>query len=248
MDYVVRKVVSALYYIISVFQLFMTQVTKDKCIKTDAANWSRLISQPEYSKLDEEPHEDTPVVVVEMSPLNIETADYGTMDDADRNDKNGTFQEADQILRSSVQIPWYKKNMGLIYVLLSVFCVCCLNITVKVVSKSDERLPILELVFIRGCVGSLVVMIMMLQQNLPHWFGSPDVVRLLLARGIFGFLALTFNFFAVSLLSVGDATILSFFAPIFAGLLGSIFLKEPWDAVDKLAGFFSMIGVIFIAR
>jgi uncharacterized membrane protein len=208
--------------------------------KQTSLEWPKVISRTEYSKLEEET---TPIVVVEMSLIdkNNET-NYGTIDDHSKN------ETADQILRSSVEMPWYKKNIGLLYILLSALCISCLNITLKLISKSDERLPILELVFIRGCVGSVIVIIMMLKQGVANWFGAPDVVRLLLARGIFGFLALSFSFFAVSMLSIGDATILSFFSPIFAGLLASKFLKENWHAIDKVAAFFSMIGVIFIAR
>lgn len=215
----------------------MTQAAKDagEC----EVGWAAPTATAEYAELDNESCDDSPVVVIELSQFNkAHESNY----DVSKNDC------PDQILKSSSTIPWYQKNKGLLYILLSVICISCLNITVKIVSKSDERLPILELVFIRGIVGSLIVMIMMLQQNVPHWFGSPDAVRLLLFRGIFGFLALSFNFFALSMLSVGDATILSFFAPIFTGVLGSIFLKENWENIDKLAAFFSMIGVIFVAR
>lgn len=205
----------------------MTQEASPKC-------WS---ANTLYSKLDDDT---SAAVVVELSPLKKNEHDK-TNDDS----HVGTI---DEILISSVEIPWYRKNIGVIYIIISVLCINCLNITIKMVSKSDERLPVLQLVFIRGCFGSLVIIIMMLQQNVQHWFGSPEVVRLLLARGFSGFMALTFSFFAVSLLSMGDATILSFFAPVFAGLLGSIFLKETWHTVDKLAGFFCMIGVIFVAR
>jgi hypothetical protein len=196
----------------------MTQEASPKC-------WS---ANTLYSKLDDDT---SAAVVVELSPLKKNEHDK-TNDDS----HVGTI---DEILISSVEIPWYRKNIGVIYIIISVLCINCLNITIKMVSKSDERLPVLQLVFIRGCFGSLVIIIMMLQQNVQHWFGSPEIVRLLLARGFSGFMALTFSFFAVSFLSMGDATILSFFAPVFAGLLGSIFLKETWHTVDNLQGSFA---------
>lgn len=49
---------------------------------------------------------------------------------------------------------------------------------------------------------------------------------LLLIRGLFGFGAIGNYFFAVALLPLNDALVISFSAPIWASILGPFFLKE----------------------
>lgn len=46
----------------------------------------------------------------------------------------------------------------------------------------------------------------------------------------------------------GDATALSFTAPIFTGIAAHFILEEKWQLVDGIAAFLSLIGVILIAR
>jgi len=108
-------------------------------------------------------------------------------------------------------------------------------------------LPVLELVIIRGVIGSIITACMIYYQNID-FIGPTDAFKLLVMRGLFAFMALTFQFFALSNLSLRDATILSFFSPVITGFLGAVILKETWEKIDQLSGFFSLIGVLFIIR
>jgi drug/metabolite transporter (DMT)-like permease len=74
----------------------------------------------------------------------------------------------------------------------------------------------------------------MRHQNLPTYFGTPDSYYLLFVRGIMGFISLSFNFWAMITLSLGEATILGFLAPFFTGMFSMYFLKENWEVLIEL--------------
>lgn len=213
--------------------------------------WNNISHSFGYAKLEEEASSPSNDLFIELSCPKLQV-------DKALHDSNTTLQVVDkmlvkddgsmQILKTSEDLPWHKKNIGLLFMILSTLSGTLLNLSVKAISKSDERLPILELVIIRGVLGSLITMGMMYFQQINKWMGPPETYKLLFLRGLFAFLALTFHFFALSSLSLGDATILSFCSPIITGFLGSIVLKEKWEKVDQLAGFFSIIGLLFITR
>jgi len=88
-----------------------------------------------------------------------------------------------------------------------------------------------------------------------YWRGIPDpllgpkgVRTLLVFRGIAGFTAISGMYFSLQHLSLSDAMVLKFFVPFLTGLSGAIFLKEPYNVTEILAGLCSFSGVILIAR
>ena len=207
-----------------------------------------------YAKLEDETISTANDVFIELSPTCPKTAINNNVANSDETlgvdvKKHILSDESNgEILKTSKDLVWHQKHKGLIFMVLATLMGCFLNISVKAISKSAEKLPVLELVIIRGILGSLITLSMMYFQKVDSWMGPADAIQLLLLRGLFAFLGLSFNLFALFSLSVGDATILSFSAPVLTGFLGSIILKEKWERVDQLAGFFSIIGVIFIAR
>ncbi|KAL2912341.1 hypothetical protein HK105_208188 [Polyrhizophydium stewartii] len=107
---------------------------------------------------------------------------------------------------------------GLLYMLLSTVVFCGMGMCVKAIALGSEPLPTLEVVFLRGLFGVL------------------------------GFAALVLGYWTLTTLSVADSTVLGFLAPTFTGILGRIFLNEPWEVIDAAAGIVSLGGVLLIAR
>ena len=128
--------------------------------------------------------------------------------------------------------PWYRRSIGLIYMILANVMFSAMGLTIKALSKSSERIPVLELVAIRGSIGFLLCLGLMWREGIKEYFGPPETRKLLLIRGLAGFTSLTFNLYALNALSLGDATVLGFLAPTFTGLLGKIVLKEAWEVGD----------------
>jgi len=80
------------------------------------------------------------------------------------------------------------------------------------------------------------------------FFGPKEVRPLLVVRGLTGFTALSGMFFSLKYLSLSDAVVLRFIAPILTGFTGTIFLKERVSLKEFVAGLCGFSGVVLIAR
>lgn len=67
-------------------------------------------------------------------------------------------------------------------------------------------------------------------------------------RVIFGGLASGGKILVVRNMNIGDATAIIFSAPIWAGLLARIILKEKYTIVNLFAAIFGLVGIILIAK
>ena len=100
------------------------------------------------------------------------------------------------------------------------------------------------------------------------FLGPPGVRWLLCTRGVVGFGGLFGIYFSLRYLSLSDATVLTFLAPVLVGpypllpspfsslnthssipgFLASVFLHESYSRAEALTGFASLGGVILIAK
>lgn len=78
--------------------------------------------------------------------------------------------------------------------------------------------------------------------------GSPANRRLLLARGVIGFIALSSYMQTLTLMPMRDAVVINFTGPIFTALLAAVFLGEPWGLREGAATVFSFFGVLLISK
>ena len=67
-------------------------------------------------------------------------------------------------------------------------------------------------------------------------------------RGLFGGIQITCYFFAFTQIPVGDATTLTFTAPVITGFLAICMLHESWGWLDGIASCFCFVGVIFTSK
>ncbi len=129
--------------------------------------------------------------------------------------------------------------------LLAIFCLASMAALIKLAEARGAQLG--EIMFFRQlCALPLVLAFVMLGPGLASLktdrFGSH------LTRSIVGLVGMVFNFGAVLLLPLAEATTLQFTVPIFATILGALILREPtgwrrWAAV--LVGFG---GVLIVAQ
>ncbi|TFY76604.1 hypothetical protein EWM64_g7409 [Hericium alpestre] len=142
-----------------------------------------------------------------------------------------------------------ENNAGLLLVAASQFFFSLMNVAVKALNNLDEPVPTLELVFVRMSITYICSIIYMYLWKVPNPLTGPPGVRLLLAsRGFFGFFGLFGIYYSLSYLSLSDATVLTFLAPLFTGVAGAIFLKENFSRKELIAGLCSFAGVVLIAR
>ena len=67
-------------------------------------------------------------------------------------------------------------------------------------------------------------------------------------RGLFGGIQITCYFFAFTQIPVGDATTLTFTAPVITGFLAICMLHESWGWLDAIASCCCFVGVIFTSK
>lgn len=140
-------------------------------------------------------------------------------------------------------------NSGLFLVATAEFFVSAMNATVKVLSSLDEPVPILEIILVRATITYVFSIAYMYWNNIPDPLLGPKGVRtLLVIRGFAGFSGLCGVFFSLQYLSLSDATVLTFIAPILTGVSGAVLLGESLSLRETLAGLCSFLGVVFISR
>ncbi|KIM44306.1 hypothetical protein M413DRAFT_378913 [Hebeloma cylindrosporum] len=141
------------------------------------------------------------------------------------------------------------RNTGLLLVAASQAFFSLVNVAVKKLNGIDPPVPTLELVAVRMAITYVCCMTYMILTNIPDPVLGPKGVRLLLVtRGFVGFFGLFGIYFSLQYLSLSDATVLTFLAPMCTAVAGSLLLGEDFTRKQALAGFVSLIGVILIAR
>ncbi|KII84765.1 hypothetical protein PLICRDRAFT_126632 [Plicaturopsis crispa FD-325 SS-3] len=141
------------------------------------------------------------------------------------------------------------RNTGLLLVTASQALFSATNVAVKKLNDIDPPVPTLELVLVRMGITWIFCVSYMMYAKVPHPFTGPPGVRLLLVlRGFSGFFGLFGMYYSLSALSLSDATVITFIAPVLTGLVGAALLGETWGISEAAAGGCSLLGVVLIAR
>jgi drug/metabolite transporter (DMT)-like permease len=132
-------------------------------------------------------------------------------------------------------------SKGLRLMLWSTLFFSVMSILVKWCSRT---LPHEEVVFARGVVTLLL-------SGAALWRAGLSVrgnnTRLLLMRGLAGFVGLNCYFYALAHLPLGDATTLHFLNPVLTTVLASVVMGEKARRTDALALGLSLTGVMLVS-
>ncbi|KAF8966159.1 EamA-like transporter family-domain-containing protein [Flammula alnicola] len=142
-----------------------------------------------------------------------------------------------------------KNNTGLLLVAASQAFFSLMNVAVKKLNGIDPPVSTLELIAVRMGITYMCSITYMLWMGVPDPILGPKGVRLLLVfRGFIGFFGLFGIYYSLQYLSLSDATVLTFLAPMCTAIAGSLLLGENFTRKEALAGFISLVGVVLIAR
>ncbi|PPR00561.1 hypothetical protein CVT24_005464 [Panaeolus cyanescens] len=142
-----------------------------------------------------------------------------------------------------------KANTGLLLITGSQAFFSIMNTAVKVLNGIDPPMGALQLVWVRMVITYICCITYMLAAGVPDPFLGPKGVRLLLVcRGFFGYFGLFGIYYSLQYLTLSDATVLTFLAPITTGIAGALLLGETFTKRQALAGLISLAGVVLIAR
>ncbi|KAH8105246.1 EamA-like transporter family-domain-containing protein [Cristinia sonorae] len=140
-------------------------------------------------------------------------------------------------------------NVGMLLIAASQGFFSLMNVSVKKLNSIDPPVPAFELIWVRMTITWLCCISYMLVMKVPDPFLGPKAVRwLLVLRGFVGFFGLFGVYYSLQYLSLSDATVLTFLAPMCTIVTGAIFLKEVITWKQAAAGLCSLFGVVLIAR
>ncbi len=117
-----------------------------------------------------------------------------------------------------------------------------MSVLVKV---AGDRLPIQQVVLARAALGAALSWATLRRRGVSL-LGMNR--RLLLLRGIFGYIALSCFFFALTRLPLADATVIQYTNPVFTAILAAIFLSESIRRRDAILTLLSLAGVVLMTR
>lgn len=110
---------------------------------------------------------------------------------------------------------------------------------------ASQTVPVSEIVFFRSIIGFVLIIPLMLSQKSPFIGRRPMT---LFTRGLWGFLALSFYFWAISKIPLAMAVMLNYTSPLFVAFLAPLILKENFDKKIFFLILTGFIGVILIAK
>ncbi len=121
-------------------------------------------------------------------------------------------------------------NKGVLLAIASALVFSVMNALIKAASLT---IPSSEIVFFRSIIGTVLVLLLMLQSRVAF---SSTGIPLLVLRGIFGALYLLAFVYTIAHIPLADAAILVYLSPFFVIVLSKLVLKErlPQKAVYLL--------------
>lgn len=123
--------------------------------------------------------------------------------------------------------------------LISTLSFACMNALVKYLVSFTT----LQIVFFRALGSLMITFIYLKKQRINQWGNQK---QLLIYRGIVGVTSMILFFWGVHYISVGSAVTLRYIAPLFAGLLAVIYLKETIKPLQWLFFISAFFGVYLI--
>ncbi|KAG2138613.1 integral membrane protein DUF6 [Suillus bovinus] len=140
-------------------------------------------------------------------------------------------------------------NAGMLYIIASQFFFALMNLSVKMLNSLEPPVHAFEVIVVRMGITFTCCVIYMVVTKVPDpIFGPRGVRMLLIIRGITGFFGLCGLYMSLQYLSVADATVLTFLTPLTTAITGCLLLREGYSVIQAVAGVFSLLGVVLIAR
>lgn len=143
---------------------------------------------------------------------------------------------------------WFEKilgkNSGVAYMIAQSFLFSIQNVFIKRI----KHVPALEITFFRGFGMFIINHFIIIEKKLDVYPSESSLTKLLMVRGLLGFLHTAFILMAFELISLVDSITIYNLNPVFMGIAGAIFLKEPFHCSEIFAAIISFVGFLFIVR
>ena len=131
---------------------------------------------------------------------------------------------------------------GSLYIAGSALAFSVMTLLVKM---AGARLPSQEIVLARALVSLVLSYALLRRKAVNPWGRAP---RLLVVRGLVGFLALSCVYYAVTHLPLAEATVIQYLNPAFTAVLAAVILSERLGLALVTASGISLLGVALVAK
>src|SRR6185503_7204441 len=131
---------------------------------------------------------------------------------------------------------------GAVYIVAGAFAFSIMTSFVKI---AGQRLPSQEVVAARAAVSLVLSWLLLRRERLSPW-GTHR--RLLVMRGLLGYLALSCVFHSVAVMPLADATVIQYLYPLFTAVLATVLLGETPTLRIGVAGVASVVGTVLVAK
>lgn len=135
-------------------------------------------------------------------------------------------------------------SLGLRYMIFSALCFSVMSTLVKL---GGQTMHSMQLVLAR-CLVAFVMSYIALKRLGINPFGQQKHRRLLILRGVLGFIGLCCFYYALTHLPLGEVTVIQYTNPMLTAFVASIWLKERLGKAEVLGVLGSLVGVVLIAR
>ncbi|KAI9653473.1 MAG: hypothetical protein M1831_006021 [Alyxoria varia] len=153
--------------------------------------------------------------------------------------------------KASLRASWLR-NKGLVLVVISQIFATLMSLSSKLLetrSPGEEPLDPFQILFARMSITTVFSSLYMWWNSVEDFpLGAKDIRWILVARGIGGFFGVYGMYWSLSYLSLSDATVLTFIAPMISCWVCSKLLKESFTRVEQAAACISLVGVVLIAQ
>lgn len=144
------------------------------------------------------------------------------------------------------------QSKGLILVLLSQFFGSTMNVMTRVLETNGSHgkaMHPFHILIARMSITAVASYLYMWYSNVPHPFGTREILSLLVFRAVGGFFGVFGLYYSLLYMPLSEATVLTFLAPIVACYACSFLMpNEEFSRKQQLAGIISLLGVVLIAR
>jgi len=134
-------------------------------------------------------------------------------------------------------------RLGYVLIILSSFFFAIMGLFVK----ATAYLPLFERVFFRNLVMFGIISLLMYKTG-TSYTGKVPHRKFLIARSLLGFLGVSLFFYAMSNITLADATALNRLSPFFAALAASVLLRERLTRLHVGAMFVLFGSVLLIIK
>jgi len=126
------------------------------------------------------------------------------------------------------------------------FSACFFAVMATCIKAASSELPVIQLVFLRSCVGLIIIIPFILPYGIS--FMKTSIFHMHVFRGLISISAMTCLYFAISNIGLSEATLLNAASPLFIALLAVPILNERINTRIFFILIIGFLGVIFILK